>query len=58
MNSLEPRQPVRIDIPEPHAEGYFDHTHHSIERIDFKPPPPILDQYGLPKRRSLDCMIR
>ncbi len=26
--------------------------------MTFKAPPAIVDQYGLPKRRPLDCMIR
>lgn len=58
INSMEVRQPVRIQLPEPHADSYFDHTHHSITRLTFKPPPAIVDEHGLPKRRSLDCMIR
>ena len=58
INSIEARQPIRVPIPEPHAEGYFDHTHHSITRVVFVAPPPIIDQFGLPKRRALDCMIR
>ncbi|CAF1651887.1 unnamed protein product, partial [Adineta ricciae] len=57
VNLNQIRQPVRIQLPEPHADGYFDHTHHSITRLTFKAPPTLLDQYGLPKRRPLDCMI-
>ena len=56
---MEARQPVRVQLPEPHADSNFWHTHHSITRVmTFKGPPPIIDQYGLPKRRPLDCMIR
>jgi hypothetical protein len=58
VNSMKPRQPVRVQLPEPHADSYFEHTHHSIIRMTFKAPPSIVDQYGLPKRRPLDCMIR
>jgi len=58
VNLTEARQPVRIQLPEPHADSYFDHTHHSISRLTFKAPPAIVDEYGLPKRRLLDCMIR
>ena len=57
INAVEPKQAVRIEIPEPQAQGYFEHTHHSVTRLTFHAPPAILDQYGLPKRRSLDCMI-
>ncbi|UJR23954.1 hypothetical protein I4U23_026922 [Adineta vaga] len=57
VNLNKVKQPVRIQLPEPHADGYFDHTHHSITRMSFKAPPALLDQYGLPKRRPLDCMI-
>ncbi|CAF3451486.1 unnamed protein product [Rotaria sp. Silwood1] len=57
IDSMKARQPVRIQLQEPHADSYFDHTHHSITRMTFKAPPSIVDQYGLPKRRPLDCMI-
>lgn len=58
INSIEARQPVRVQLQGPHADADFDHTHHSITRLTFKAPPAIIDQYGLPKRRPLDCMIR
>lgn len=58
INSIETRQPVRVQLKEPHADSYFEHTHYSVKRLTFKPPPAIVDQYGLPKRRPLDCMIR
>jgi hypothetical protein len=58
INSIEARQPVRVQLEEPHAESYFEHTHHSIKRLTFNAPPTIVDQNGLPKRRPLDCMIR
>ena len=58
IQSVEGRQAVRVSLPEPHADAYFDHTHHTITRLDFKAPPTLIDQYGLPKRRPLDCMIR
>lgn len=58
INSVVAKQPVRVQLREPHADAYFDHTHHSITRMTFRAPPAIIDQYGLPKRRLLDCMIR
>ncbi|CAF3279123.1 unnamed protein product [Rotaria socialis] len=57
INPMKARQPVRVQLQEPHADSYFEHTHHSITRITFKAPPAIVDQYGLPKRKLLDCMI-
>ncbi|CAF2442374.1 unnamed protein product [Rotaria sp. Silwood2] len=57
IDSMKARQPVRIQLQEPHADSYFDHTHHSIARMTFRAPPAIVDQYGLPKRQPLDCMI-
>ncbi|CAF1121320.1 unnamed protein product [Adineta steineri] len=57
VNLTKVRQPVRIQVLEPHADSYFDHTHHSISRVTFKAPPMLVDQYGLPKRRPIDCMI-
>ncbi|CAF4365950.1 unnamed protein product, partial [Adineta steineri] len=57
INSTTDRQPVRVAIAEPNATLAFNHIHHSITRMDLKAPPPILDEYGLPKRVQLDCMI-
>lgn len=58
INPTEDRKPVRVTIEEPNATLRFLHMHHSISRMDMKPPMPFLDEYGLPKRRELDCMIR
>lgn len=57
-NFVEDRQPVRVQIDGPKANLRFTHIHHSITRMDMKAPTPLLDQYGLPKRADLDCMIR
>ncbi|CAF1290838.1 unnamed protein product [Adineta steineri] len=57
INSTTDRQPVRVTIAEPNATLAFNHIHHTITRMDIKAPPPILDEYGLPKRVQLDCMI-
>ncbi|CAF3837158.1 unnamed protein product [Adineta steineri] len=57
INSTTDRQPVRVAIAEPNATLAFNHIHHTITRMDLKAPPPILDEYGLPKRVQLDCMI-
>ncbi|CAF3536488.1 unnamed protein product [Rotaria socialis] len=37
--------------------AYEDFTHHAHTHLDLKAPPPMLDEYGLPKRREVDCMI-
>ena len=58
INSMTNRQPVRVTLEEPNAKLPFTHIHHSLTRIEMKAPPPLLDEYGLPKRRELDCMIR
>ena len=58
ISSIEARQPVRVHLEARHGDSFFEHTHHSIKRLTFKAPPAIVDQYGLPKRRPLDCMIR
>lgn len=52
------RETVRVTIEEPNAKLGFTHIHHEITRLDIKPPPPLLDEYGFPKRRDIDCMIR
>ncbi|CAF4220031.1 unnamed protein product, partial [Adineta steineri] len=57
INSTTDRQPVRVAVAEPNSTLAFNHIHHSITRMDLKAPPPILDEYGLPKRVQLDCMI-
>jgi hypothetical protein len=57
-DSTKDRQPVRVAIPEPSAKLNFAHIHHSVTRMDIHAPPPLLDEYGLPKRRDIDCMIR
>ncbi|CAF1146285.1 unnamed protein product [Rotaria sordida] len=57
MNSMADRQPVRVTLEEPNAKLRFAHIHHTITRMDMKAPPPMLDEYGLPKRRGIDCMI-
>ena len=58
INPLTDRQAIRIKFDEPSAKLQFAHIHHSITRMDMKAPPALLDEYGLPKRRNLDCMIR
>jgi hypothetical protein len=58
INSTTDRQPVRVTLTDPSATLAFTHIHHSITRMDMKAPPPLLDEYGLPKRQELDCMIR
>lgn len=57
INTMNKREPVRVNIPEPHATAEFSHTHYSYTRITRAAPPP-LDDRGLPVRRPLDCMIR
>ncbi|CAF1183320.1 unnamed protein product [Rotaria sp. Silwood1] len=57
INLMADRQPIRVTLEEPSAKLNFTHIHHSITRMDMKAPSPILDEYGLPKRRELDCMI-
>ena len=52
------REPVRVKLDEPDAKLPFNHIHHSITRMDMKAPPALVDEYGLPKRRDIDCMIR
>jgi hypothetical protein len=52
------REPVRVTLEEPSAKLAFNHIHHSITRMDMKAPPALLDEYGLPKRKEIDCMIR
>ncbi|CAF4663729.1 unnamed protein product [Rotaria socialis] len=37
--------------------AYEDFTHHAHTHLDLKAPPPMLDEYGLSKRREVDCMI-
>jgi hypothetical protein len=58
INSTVDREPVRVTLQEPNAKLTFTHIHHSITRVDLKAPPALLDEYGLPKRRDIDCMIR
>lgn len=58
VNLLTDRQPVRVKLEEPSATLNFTHIHHSITRLDMKAPPALLDEYGLPKRKEIDCMIR
>jgi hypothetical protein len=58
INQITDREPVRVTLEEPSAKLAFTHIHHSIERMDMKAPPTLLDEYGLPKRREIDCMIR
>ena len=55
---MKDREPVRVQIKEPSAELGFTHIHHTITRMDRKAPPTLLDEYGLPQRREIDCMIR
>ena len=50
--------PVRVELQKPKATHRFQHTHHAISRIDVTTPIPVLGEFGLPKRRFLDCMIR
>ena len=57
-NPIIDRQPVRVKLPEPSAKLVFHHIHHQITRLDIKAPPPILDEFDLPKRRDIECMIR
>jgi hypothetical protein len=58
FNILTDRQAVRVALDEPTEKLGFTHIHHTINRIDIKAPAPMLDQYGLPKRREIDCMLR
>jgi hypothetical protein len=57
-NPMADREPVRVPLEEPSAKLKFTHIHHSITRMELKAPPALLDEYGLPKRREIDCMIR
>ncbi|CAM4804269.1 unnamed protein product [Rotaria magnacalcarata] len=57
LNILTDRHPVRVTLDEPNAKLDFTHIHHTITRLDMKAPAPMLDEYGLPKRREVDCMI-
>ena len=57
INTMKKREPVRVEIPEPHATAEFSHTHYSYTRLT-REAPPTLDDRGLPLRRRLDCMIR
>jgi hypothetical protein len=52
------RQANRVQIDEPNAELQFTHIHHSISRMHRKAPISLVDEYGLPKRQEIDCMIR
>ncbi len=58
INPMGDREPVRVTLEEPSAKLAFTHIHYSITRMDIKAPPSLLDEYGLPKRREIDCMIR
>jgi hypothetical protein len=58
VNPMADRQPVRVILEEPNATLRFTHIHHSITRMDIKAPPALVDEYGLPVRRNIDCMIR
>lgn len=58
VNLLTDRQPVRVKLEEPSAKLRFAHIHHTITRLDMTAPPALLDEYGLPKRKEIDCMIR
>ena len=55
---MSDRQPVRVQVKAPSAELNFTHIHHTITRMDRKAPPALFDEYGLPQRREIDCMIR
>ena len=57
-NPLADRKAVRVKLEEPNAKLRFVHIHHSITRMEMKAPLTLLDEYGLPKRREIDCMIR
>jgi hypothetical protein len=57
-NPMANREPVRITLEAPSAKLAFNHIHHTISRMDMKAPEPILDEYGFPKRREIECMIR
>ena len=57
-NPMANREPVRVTIEAPSAKLNFAHIHHEITRMDMKAPEPILDEYGFPKRREIECMIR
>ncbi|UJR15063.1 hypothetical protein I4U23_002034 [Adineta vaga] len=56
-NPTVDRQPVRVELSEPSAKLAFHHIHHEITRMDIKAPPALIDEYGLPKRKEIDCMI-
>lgn len=58
INPTINREPVRVTLEEPSATLGFAHIHHSITRLGDSAPPVLLDEYGLPKRREIDCMIR
>ena len=58
VNPTVDREPVRITLEPPSAKLAFNHIHHSITRMDIKAPPALLDEYGLPTRKEIDCMIR
>jgi len=52
------RKPVRVNLEAPSAKLAFTHIHHSITRMDMKAPPALLDEYGFPQRKEIECMIR
>ena len=58
VNPTVNREPVRVTLEPPSAKLRFAHIHHEITRLDLKAPTVLLDEYGLPKRREIDCMIR
>ena len=58
LNPMANREPVRVTLEEQSAKFRFSHIHHSVSRMDIKAPVPILDEYGLPKRSEIVCMIR
>lgn len=58
VNQMADREPVRVAIEPPSAKLLFTHIHYSITRMDMKAPLALLDEYGLPKRREIECMIR
>ncbi|CAF1219090.1 unnamed protein product [Didymodactylos carnosus] len=51
------RKPVKVQLEEPKSTHDFIHIHHEITRMERKPPPALIDEYGVPIRRKFDCMI-
>lgn len=50
-------RPVKVVIDEPKSDLQLAHIHYTVTRMDFKPPQPLFDFYGVPLNPKFDCMI-